>query len=150
VECDLFNSSLDRIKAALSQWVPSSANTRLERLLPVECPERIRGVIAVRRGNDVACYRCIRFRSGSIRLREDEIANGVVRGGSDALAHSLRNEGAAHERSADAEHEEIVGRALFRPTGRRCANALMTMPDAGEDADFERVNDPAEAGSVFD
>ena len=77
------------------------------------------------------------------------MANLLVRGIDDALVQSLREQAAAHGRSAEAEHREILARALRRPRKRSFAEVLMSMPDVGEDADFERVNDSREAARVF-
>ena len=76
------------------------------------------------------------------------MANLLVRGIDDALVQSLREQAAAHGRSAEAEHREILARALRRPRKRSFAEVLMSMPDVGEDADFERVNDSGEAARV--
>ncbi|HWX10906.1 MAG TPA: DNA-binding protein [Trinickia sp.] len=77
------------------------------------------------------------------------MANLLVRGVDDALVQSLREQAAAHGRSAEAEHREILARALRRPRKRSFAEALMSMPDVGGDADFERVDDSGEAARVF-
>ncbi|CAB3781284.1 FitA-like ribbon-helix-helix domain-containing protein [Pararobbsia alpina] len=77
------------------------------------------------------------------------MANLLVRGVDDALVQSLREQAAAHGRSAEAEHREILARALSRPRKRSFAEALMSMPNVGEDADFERVNGLDEAPRVF-
>ena len=52
------------------------------------------------------------------------MANRLIRVVNDAFVQRQREQGAADRCSAEAEHEEIVGRALCRPTGRRFANAL--------------------------
>ena len=78
------------------------------------------------------------------------MANLLVRGVDDALVQSLREQAAAHGRSAEAEHREILARALRGPKKRSFAEALMSMPEVGEDADFERVDDSGEATRVFD
>lgn len=77
------------------------------------------------------------------------MANLLVRGIDDALVQRLREQAAAHGRSAEAEHREILARALRRPKKRSFAEALMSMPDVGEDADFERIDDSDEAARVF-
>jgi plasmid stability protein len=77
------------------------------------------------------------------------MANLLVRGVDDALVQSLREQAAAHGRSAEAEHREILARALRRPRKRSFAEALMSMPNVGEDADFDRVDDSGEAARVF-
>jgi len=77
------------------------------------------------------------------------MANLLVRGIDEALVQSLREQAAAHGRSAEAEHREILARALRRPRKRSFAEALMSMPDSGEDADFERINDSGKPARVF-
>ncbi|HWT39535.1 MAG TPA: DNA-binding protein [Paraburkholderia sp.] len=63
------------------------------------------------------------------------------RGLDDALVQSLREQAAAHGRSVEAEHREFLAQALVRHRTRSCAEWLMSMPDVGEDADFERRHD---------
>lgn len=57
---------------------------------------------------------------------------------SDALA--LKQRAAAHGRSAEAEHREILKAALHRPKRRSLAEVLSNMPNVGEDADFDSRN----------
>ncbi|GHT92443.1 hypothetical protein FACS1894116_02650 [Betaproteobacteria bacterium] len=78
------------------------------------------------------------------------MASLLVRGVDDNLVQCLREQAAQHGRSAEAEHREILARALRRPKKRSFAEVLMSMPDVGEDADFERVDDIGEAARVFD
>jgi plasmid stability protein len=67
------------------------------------------------------------------------MANLLVRDVDETLMQHLRERAAQHGRSAEAEHREILASALRRPKKRGFAEALMSMPDVGEDADFERV-----------
>ncbi|MFC6143436.1 FitA-like ribbon-helix-helix domain-containing protein [Paraburkholderia silvatlantica] len=76
------------------------------------------------------------------------MANLVVRNLDDALVQSLKERAAAHGRSAEAEHREILAKALRRPQRKTFAEVLMAMPNVGDDADFVRVHD-GEAGHVF-
>lgn len=78
------------------------------------------------------------------------MANLLVRGVDDALVQSLRELAAAHGRSSEAEHREILARALRRPKRKSFAEVLMAMPDVGEDVDFQRVDDSGEVARVFD
>jgi antitoxin FitA len=84
------------------------------------------------------------------------MANLLVRGLDDALVQSLREQAAAHGRSVEAEHREILAQALFQPRKLSFAEWLMRMPDVGEDADFERrhdatgATDESEGPGVFD
>jgi plasmid stability protein len=69
------------------------------------------------------------------------MANLLVRGLDDALVQSLREQAAAHGRSVEAEHREILAQALHQPKKLSFTELLMTMPDVGDDADFERLHD---------
>jgi plasmid stability protein len=66
------------------------------------------------------------------------------------LVRALEREAAAHGRSVEAEHLAILEDALHRVENRQFIKLLMSMPDVGEDADFERVDDVGEAPVVFD
>ena len=78
------------------------------------------------------------------------MADLLVRGVDDAVVRALKERAGAHGRSAEAEHRAILASVLSGPPKRNFAEVLATMPDAGRDTDFERV-EPAGAGpSVFD
>jgi antitoxin FitA len=76
------------------------------------------------------------------------MANLLVRNVDENLVQSLRELAAAHGRSAEAEHREILAKALRRPTRKSFAEVLMGIPNVGADSDFERVDD-GEASRVF-
>ncbi len=78
------------------------------------------------------------------------VANLLVRNVDDTLVQSLREQAAANGRSAEAEHRAILAEALGRPKRRTFAQVLMSMPEVGEDADFQRVQDSGEVRRVFD
>ncbi|TKC82606.1 DNA-binding protein [Trinickia terrae] len=75
--------------------------------------------------------------------------NLLVRGVDDELVQNLREQAAAHGRSSEAEHREILSHALKRVKRKSLAEVLMAMPNVGEDADFERVADSPKAANVF-
>jgi len=77
------------------------------------------------------------------------MANLLVRGVDEALVQKLREQAAAHGRSAEAEHREILARALGDTKRKSLAEVLMAMPDVGEDADFERTDDSGGEPRVF-
>jgi len=77
------------------------------------------------------------------------VANLLVRNVDDSLVQSLRELAAAHGRSAEAEHREILAKALRRPKRKSFAEVLMSMPNVGDDADFGRIDDTGEATHVF-
>lgn len=64
-----------------------------------------------------------------------------VRNVDETLVQSLRELAAAHGRSAEAEHREILAKALRKPKRKSLVEILMSMPDVGEDADFGRIHD---------
>jgi plasmid stability protein len=64
--------------------------------------------------------------------------NLVVRNIDEAVVFALKQQAAVYGRSAEAEHREILKAALQGPKRRSFIDVLMSMPDVGEDADFER------------
>lgn len=72
----------------------------------------------------------------------------LVRDVDEALVKALRERAARHGRSAEAEHREILARALRRTKRRNFAEVLAAIPDVGGDEDFARVEDPVEARRV--
>ncbi len=67
----------------------------------------------------------------------------IVRGLEEEVLRVLRLRAAEHGRSVEAEHREILRQALLPgATGRRSIKEfLLSMPDVGDDADFERTPD---------
>jgi antitoxin FitA len=68
----------------------------------------------------------------------------VVRNVEDEIIRLLKLRAALNRRSAEAEHREILRAALAsRWKPRTIKDALLQMPDIGDDVDFER---PRELG----
>ena len=65
--------------------------------------------------------------------------NLVVRNVDEDITLALKQRAAAHGRSAEAEHREILKAALQRPARRSFAAVLASMPNVGTDADFARA-----------
>ena len=63
-------------------------------------------------------------------------SNLVVRNVDVEIVQTLKEVAAAHGRSAEAEHREILRAALCRPARRSFKEVLASMPDVGEDEDF--------------
>ena len=63
--------------------------------------------------------------------------NLIVRNVDEEVALALKQRAAANGRSAEAEHREILKTALKRPRRRTVADILASMPDVGEDDDFD-------------
>jgi plasmid stability protein len=66
--------------------------------------------------------------------------NLVVRNVDEDVALALKQLAAAHGRSAEAEHREILRTVLQRPKRRSVADILSSMPNVGEDSDFDCRN----------
>jgi len=64
----------------------------------------------------------------------------VVRNVDEDVALALKQLAASHGRSAEAEHREILRTVLQRPKRRSVAEILASMPNVGEDADFNFRN----------
>jgi len=76
-----------------------------------------------------------------IPIKEATMAtNLVVRNVGEDVALALKQLAAAHGRSAEAEHREILKTVLQRPKRRSVAEILASMPNVGEDADFNCRN----------
>jgi antitoxin FitA len=65
------------------------------------------------------------------------VAQLIVRSIDQALVDLLKRQAAAHGRSAEAEHREILQAALQPRPAQSLKDHLLAMPDAGEDADFD-------------
>lgn len=74
----------------------------------------------------------------------------LVRDVDDAIVKALRERAARHGRSAEAEHREILAKALRRTKRRSFAEVLASVPNVGIDEDFARLEDQAEARRVSD
>ena len=66
--------------------------------------------------------------------------NLVVRNVDEDVALALKQLAAAHGRSAEAEHREILRSVLQHPKRRSLAEVLASMPNVGEDSDFNGRN----------
>lgn len=86
----------------------------------------------------VGCYSHLAKMQSLQSSKESTVAtNLVVRNIEPAVAQALKQAAAAHGRSAEAEHREILRSALSRPARRTFKEVLAHMPDVGTDADFE-------------
>ena len=77
------------------------------------------------------------------------MADLLVRGVDDAVVRALKKRAGDHGRSAEAEHRAILAAALLSPPRRKLADLLASMPDVGDDADFERHPDEGGDRDVF-
>lgn len=89
--------------------------------------------------NGIAC----RLRRGSLSLiSRGRVSQLIVRDLEEELVVALRARAAAHGRSAEAEHREILRQVLLRDERAEAFKTwLMSMPAVGDDADFERHAD---------
>ncbi len=76
-------------------------------------------------------------------MKPEPRAQLIVRNLEEEVVRELRMRAARHGRSAEAEHREILREALLPAKGKMSLQEfLLTMPNVGEDADFERSEDP--------
>jgi plasmid stability protein len=66
--------------------------------------------------------------------------NLVVRNIEEDVALALKQLAAAHGRSSEAEHREILRAVLTRPHRRSLSEVLANMPNVGLDSDFDCRN----------
>jgi plasmid stability protein len=88
--------------------------------------------------------------SGDLRSVSGRAAVLHVHDVDEEIVRALKERAMAHGRSTEAEHRAILAEALVRPRKRSFAEVLASIPDVGEDADFERVQSDREAPRVFD
>ena len=66
----------------------------------------------------------------------------IVRNLDEEVVHELRLRAARNGRSAEAEHREILRQALLPTAARKSfKDMLLSIPEVGDDADFERLRD---------
>ncbi|MCP5170325.1 MAG: DNA-binding protein [Hahellaceae bacterium] len=76
------------------------------------------------------------------------MANLIVRNIDDEIVKALKAKAGLDGISAEAEHRKILEDALLRPRKKSFAEALMEIPNVGEDEDFMRIQDEG-APDVF-
>ena len=78
------------------------------------------------------------------------MANLVVRNLDQRIVDALKQRAARHGRSAEAEHRAILEEVLvLTPKKKSFAEALASMPNVGQDEDFERIESESDADDVF-
>jgi len=77
------------------------------------------------------------------------MANLIVRNIDDAIVLALKKQAGQNGISAEAEHRKILEQALLQPPRKSLAEVLRQIPNVGNDADFERVQDDT-ASQIFD
>lgn len=65
----------------------------------------------------------------------------IVRNLDDELVRRLKIRAAEHGHSAEEEHREILRQALGTPARVPLKELLLSMPDVGDDVDFDRDDD---------
>ena len=65
--------------------------------------------------------------------------NLIVRNVEENVAIALKRRAAAHGRSTEAEHREILRTVLKRPQRIPLSEVLANMPNVGRDSDFARA-----------
>lgn len=68
------------------------------------------------------------------------MANLVVRNVDDNIVKALKERAGRKGHSAEAEHRLILRNSLLKPKKKTFATVLSSMPNVGEDSDFQREN----------
>ena len=77
------------------------------------------------------------------------MANLIVRNLDQHIVDALKQRAAQHGRSAEAEHRALLEELLLHPKKKSFAEVLSTMPNVGQDEDFERIEDEVGNDHVF-
>lgn len=77
------------------------------------------------------------------------MANLIVRNIDESVVKALKIRASQHGVSAEAEHRKILEEVLTKPQRKSFAEVLASIPNVGNDSDFERVEDE-KANDVFD
>ncbi len=77
------------------------------------------------------------------------MADLIVRNIDEAIVKALKKRASQHGISAEAEHRQILEKALLQPQRKSLAEVLRQIPNVGNDSDFDRVQDDT-AKPVFD
>src|SRR5258706_6974414 len=71
------------------------------------------------------------------------MANLIVRNVDERIVRALKSRAGKHYRIAEAEHRELLAAVLLKSKTKSFAEVLASIPNAGEDADFARIDDHA-------
>ncbi len=77
------------------------------------------------------------------------MANLVVRNLDKRIVDVLKQRAARHGRSAEAEHRVILKEVLLPSNRKSFAEVLASMPNVGQDDDFERIENEHEEDHVL-
>jgi len=70
------------------------------------------------------------------------VAQLIVRQLDDTIAEKLKARARGHALSMEEEHRRILRQALVEDAGESLKDLLLSVPEVGEDADFERIPQP--------
>ena len=76
------------------------------------------------------------------------MANLIVRNIDEKVVNALKARAGKNGLSAEAEHRRILESALLTPQRKSFAEALKSIPNVGNDDDFERCDDSGDS-NVF-
>jgi plasmid stability protein len=69
------------------------------------------------------------------------MANLVVRNVDEEIVKALKARAGKAGISAEAQHRKILKSSLLKPKKRSFAEVIQSMPNVGDDSDFERIDD---------
>lgn len=77
------------------------------------------------------------------------MASLVVRNLDQRVVDALKQRAGRNGRTAEAEHRALLEELLLSPKGKSFAEFLASMPNVGQDEDFDRVEDNVGNNRVF-
>ena len=77
------------------------------------------------------------------------MANLLVRNVEEEVVNALKARSGRHGTSAEEEHRKILRSALLKPRRKSFLEALLAIPNVGEEQDFSRLQDDR-PNDVFD
>jgi plasmid stability protein len=77
------------------------------------------------------------------------MANLLVRNVEEEVVNALKARSGRHGTSAEEEHRKILRSALLKPRRKSFSQALLAIPNVGEEQDFSRLQDDCK-NDVFD
>jgi plasmid stability protein len=77
----------------------------------------------------------------SSQVEGADMANLIVRNVPEDVVKALKKRAGRHGTSAEAEHRKILTQALSKSRKRSFAEVIASMPNIGNDSEFERVQD---------
>ncbi len=92
-------------------------------------------------GDEFLTQETVSFSTSKQQLTIQPMADLIVRNIDEAIVKALKKRASQHGISAEAEHRQILEKALLQPQRKSLAEVLCQIPNVGNDSDFDRIQD---------